>query len=151
MMEAQIKPAPPEMGVINDRDLKLRLLLRVLTDPELNLQRQAESDPWTYRDKDFTVKLYKDPKALNRAFNEWIPGAAKARGLDLKLVESYLESLRKVGVGSPGGFYDREGKVIHSPYDRDVLQHELEHHFYPEEQHPLFEDIEEYRKRRKKR
>ena len=125
------------------------MLLRVLTDPELTRQRQASGDPWTFKAPNRSwpnVRLYQNQKLMTQDINK----ANAASFADPALAKAYLESLTKLGFRA-GGAYDRPTNTLFAPYEYDTTEHELEHFFYPEEQHPLYETLDEWRARKKKR
>src|SRR3990167_10261776 len=133
----------------DERRRLLAMLLRVLTDPELTRQRQAGGDPWTFKAPNRSwpnVRLYQNQKLMTQDINK----ANAASFADPALAKAYLESLAKAGF-TAGGAYHRPTNTLFGPYESDTTEHELEHFFFPEEQHPLYETLDEWRAEKKKR
>ena len=129
---------------LDDREQMLALLLQVLTDAELTRQRQAGGDPWIFNAPNPSwpnMRLYRNLELMRSEIPKFAP--------DPQLFGAYMDSLR--GTGAPvGGFYSDATRTVLSPYNSDILEHELRHYFFPEQQHPWFENIQESIERLKK-
>lgn len=131
------------------------LLLKVLTDPALTKQRQAEGDPWVFTAPNQTwpnVRLYQNRAMMEKDLLPVLedPNMPFPK-IDPQLMGSFLESLRRGTGRTLGGYYSPQTRTIYSEYNPEFLQHELEHFFNPEERHPLFETLEEWKKRKQQK
>ena len=113
--------------MMDDKELKIRLLLKTLLSPEFAARFAPGTDPAVYKDKNFSVKLYRDMARMRKEMAQ----ATK----DPALFEAMLGSLEKPNRSKTVGLYDAESRTVFSPYDAEALEHELRHHFYPEVKH----------------